>query len=244
MVFDVSDAQGYDPVQLARYWDYVRALDAGDGRISYNASFFRTLSPGMLDLLQVGAIVAPGGSAPLPGWTAAATDGPWTLWIAPTAPSIVSIPARRVVVPDRAASLRAVTAPGFDPSADLVLEGAGTSGAQPQGGLVDVARVSVGDQAATFDVHTSGAAEVLVRIPFDSGWRASVDGIEVPVRVADHLMMSVEVPAGTHRVRLAYEDPSIAVGLAGSAVGLAALAVAWWWAEPISARLRRRRRAR
>jgi uncharacterized membrane protein YfhO len=67
---------------------------------------------------------------------------------------------------------------------------------------------------------------VLVRIPYDSEWRARLDGHEAPVLHADYVDMAVAVPEGTHTIELGYDDPRIGFGLAGSGVAVAALAAA------------------
>ena len=72
----------------------------------------------------------------------------------------------------------------------------------------------------------SGAVVVLVRIPFDTQWHASLDGRAVPILHGDYVDMAVAVPEGTHTIELGYDDPRIGYGLAGSAASLAALAAA------------------
>ena len=82
---------------------------------------------------------------------------------------------------------------------------------------------TTGTSSATLTVSTTASAMVLVRTPFDPGWRATVDGRPAPVLPADFLDQAVPVPPGRHTVVLAYRDPWIAVGLAGTAVAVAAL---------------------
>src|SRR5439155_4052402 len=78
MLFDAPDAQGYNPFQLARYWRYVRAVDAT--RIDYNAAVLTRLSRSALDLLAVRSIVASEVSPPESGDRAVATSGRWALF--------------------------------------------------------------------------------------------------------------------------------------------------------------------
>ena len=42
------------------------------------------------------------------------------------------------------------------------------------------------------------------------GWRAAVDGNEVPVVRAFYALQAVPVPAGEHRVELRYRSPALA----------------------------------
>lgn len=56
-----------------------------------------------------------------------------------------------------------------------------------------------------------------------SGWTATVDGHDAPILAADYAFRAVEVPQGTHKVRLRYRPPGLTAGLALSATGLAAM---------------------
>ncbi len=55
------------------------------------------------------------------------------------------------------------------------------------------------------------------------GWRATVDGAEVPILTVDLLFRGVIVPAGTHRIEFTYAPSSWRLGLAGNFVGLVVL---------------------
>ena len=50
-----------------------------------------------------------------------------------------------------------------------------------------------------------------------------MDGRATPLMPADDAFQAVRVPAGRHVVELAFDDPWIGVGLAGSAVAVAAM---------------------
>lgn len=58
------------------------------------------------------------------------------------------------------------------------------------------------------------------------GWKATVDGVERPVRIANYAFQAVELGPGTSEVVLRYEPESLRVGgwlaLAGTALGVAA----------------------
>jgi Bacterial membrane protein YfhO len=56
-----------------------------------------------------------------------------------------------------------------------------------------------------------------------SGWTATVDGRDARILAADYAFRAVEVPQGAHTVRFRYRSPGLLIGLALSAVGLAAL---------------------
>jgi hypothetical protein len=70
-------------------------------------------------------------------------------------------------------------------------------------------------------VSAAGPAVMRIAIPWYPGWKAVLDGREIPVRRMDHALMAVEVPAGTHEVMFEYHSRWFA---AGAGVSLLALA--------------------
>jgi uncharacterized membrane protein YfhO len=57
-----------------------------------------------------------------------------------------------------------------------------------------------------------------------TGWRARLDGREVPLGVGDHTFLAVAVPEGSHRVELSYRPRSFELGLRLSTAALALIA--------------------
>ncbi len=62
-------------------------------------------------------------------------------------------------------------------------------------------------------------------IPYDSGWRITVDGEEVEPVLVDEAYMAVDVPAGTHTIELRFRPSGLIAGAILSALSLAVLAV-------------------
>ena len=65
-----------------------------------------------------------------------------------------------------------------------------------------------------------------------NGWRAVSNGRELPLGIANHAFLALELPAGLHEVDLFYRPRAFDLGLAvsGATAGLLALAaVAWRW---------------
>jgi hypothetical protein len=253
MLFGLEDAQGYNPVQLMRYWMFVRA--AGGLPVDYNASVFVELTPPVRDLLDVDATAARAGRPTVPGARSLATEGAWAAYMLPGPTDRASVVSDWTVAPDAVTAIRTVLDPAFDPSSRAVLEedpgiATGTrapgvaSGPRGTGEYQDL-----GPQAARVDVETPEPAILLIRNVFDPGWRAAVDGRPTSVLVADGFLQGVLVPAGQHVVILSYDDPWIGYGLAGSLMSLAALLGAALWVRarreptPAAARSRWPRRA-
>ena len=60
------------------------------------------------------------------------------------------------------------------------------------------------------------------------GWRATMDGRSIPVRIANHSFLGVYLPAGNHHVQLEYRPRSFAIALVASiatAIALAGLCI-------------------
>jgi hypothetical protein len=215
MLFGLRDVLGYDPVQLTRYWSYVRATNDGTP-LFYNASAIRNPSVTDVRLLSIHYLVAPTGLAPPVPGTAVAHEGRFTLYRLRDWEPTVSVIRRWRVAPDGAAVLRRVLQPQFDPAQQgvvLVDPGIAPSGGGP--GSATFHEVSPED--ISIRVDTPGNSLVVMRNAFDSGWTATVDGHPVKPLAADYLLQAVPVTAGHHTVELVYRDPAIAQGLVASA---------------------------
>lgn len=81
----------------------------------------------------------------------------------------------------------------------------------PEGRILD-AVFEANRVAVMFDAAEDGAM-LVVRDAFAPGWRAEVDGAEVPIRLAEGMFRAVAVPAGEHRVVMRYWPPGLTLGL-------------------------------
>ncbi len=80
---------------------------------------------------------------------------------------------------------------------------------------------------------STAAPGLLVQVDqYDPDWRATVDGKPAEIHRVNYLMRGIQVPAGVHKVRLAYRPAALTAGLRLSAASLAAtllLALAGVW---------------
>lgn len=222
MLFGLHDAQGYNPVQLARYWGFVRAIVKR--ALAYNASFFGQPSSTTVGLLQIGEAVVP--AATVRRCCALAHEWRWNLYGSPNAPPRVTVVTSWRVVRDSGASLRVVAEPGFDPSRTVVLEedpGLGPPGAA---GSASAQYREAGPQSVQVTVDAPAPGVVLIRTPYARNWHATVDGRAIRILPADHLLQGIPVGAGHHQIEVRYDDPWIGYGLLGSMLAVLAL-VAW-----------------
>jgi hypothetical protein len=222
MLFGLEDVQGYNSVQLRRYWRFVQAVSPIP--LDYNAGAFPQPPPVALNLLQVRWVVGPSNDPPLSGLTKVADEGRWSLFEWSGAPPRASVLSSWMVAPDSEQALKTIIAPGFAPGNTVILEQDPKLG--PPGGVGRLGTATyraLGPQSAMVEVDAMAPSLVLVRNPFDSGWHARVDGRPAPILPADYLIQAIPVPVGHHVITLTYGDPSVGYGLAGSAATLIVL---------------------
>jgi hypothetical protein len=194
-------------------------------------------------LLGVRYLVIPTGIAsPLPGTVVERAQGYDLVELSTWQPH-VSVVASWTVVDSTAAGMEAVTAPGFDPANEAVLEA--DPGLQPEPGA-EPGTVSSQDRspsALTIDATASAPSVVVVRSTYDDGWTATVDGEPADVVPVDGFLQGVPVNAGDHTIELVYEDGALTRGLIAGAVVWIGIVVAFVLAAVTERRRRRRPRA-
>jgi hypothetical protein len=222
VLFGLDDALGYSPIQLPRYWSYIRAINRLP--VYYNASVIQV--PRLEELRLLGVrdlivrdVVRDGRLLP-PGLTGRTieTEGAYRLVeIHGSEPRVSVVPDWRVV-PGAVAALEAVTADGFDPATTAVLET--DPGIEPVDGAAPGTATYAERRPEDVVIRVDAPAPsiVIVRNAWEEGWSATVDGEPAEVLPTDLLLQGVAVPAGAHEVRLVYREPALARGLIGSAI--------------------------
>ncbi len=244
MRYGLYDARGYDyPIEgrYDRLWR--RTVKADRGFVIYtmhapvNRRSLRTLS-----LLGVADIMQSQDDRPLTDPSLALVyDRPDARVYANRAamPRAWVVGGQQVVSGEDAA-LRAITAPGFDPRSRAVVEDAVEGVPRARGrGTPGAARLSsYGQDRVGVRVTGARAGSMLVlNDVWYPGWKARVDGREVPVQRVDYLLRGVKLPAGARHVEFFYRPASFRIGWIISLVTLLGLLAA------VARELWRRRRA-
>lgn len=120
---------------------------------------------------------------------------------------------RAEVIPGEEEMLRRMRDPEFNPLRVVLLE-------QPPRILLATADSPVGTCRARtrpgggLDVETQSTRDgyLVLSEVFYPGWRATVDGKEVPLERADYLITALPLSAGTHQVEYRYDPVSLKVG--------------------------------
>jgi hypothetical protein len=110
----------------------------------------------------------------------------------------------------------------------VVLEGAPQPKALGTGQVLEIVRSS---NWLRIDATSSSDGILVVNDSFWPGWRATIDGYEVPIWRADFLVRAVPWPAGRHVLEMKYDPPEVRIGWFVSLMGalaLVALSVFEW----------------
>ncbi len=94
----------------------------------------------------------------------------------------------------------------------------------------NAARVSdekFANQLVTLKVESPSPALVVISQSYYPAWKAYVDGTATKIWRANYAFQALEVPAGTHDVKLVYEDHKFKVGSVLSLLGLVACGGIW-----------------
>lgn len=210
-LFGLHDPLGYNPVQLRRYWDYIRVRTPLP--VFYNASVIDVPTLRDARLLGVRYLVMPTGIAPpLDGEVVDRAQGYDLVEVEGWQPRASVVPSFRVVT-SVAGVLRTILPPSFDPGRLAVLEV--DPGFQPASDAEPGEAIYREDspEQVRIDVRASAPSIVVVRTTFDEGWEATVDGAPAAVMPVDGFLQGVAVPEGEHEVLLTYRDGAVTLGV-------------------------------
>jgi hypothetical protein len=217
-LFGIHDVLGYNPVQLVRYWSYIRETD----RLSvfYNASVIN--EPNLTDvrLLGVRYLIVPVGQGlppSLTGVTIAKADGYDLVQVDGWEPRVSVVPSWSVAS-GPVAAFHGILSPGFDPASHAVLETDAGVSQEPGAAAGTATYTELQPEDVRVSIDAAAPSIVLIRNNWDTGWSATVDGHPAPVLAADAFRQGIAVTAGRHEIHLTYHDPTIGRGIAASAV--------------------------
>lgn len=127
-----------------------------------------------------------------------------------------------VVLADPQRRVARIMSGGLEPD-EVVLDAPAPVGAP---GPADVEVLTDGFDEISVRVDAAGGGYLVVADALQNGWRARLDGRPVEVLAADHGVVAVAVPAGTHTVTWSYGSTALTVGgWTSGATVLALLAV-------------------
>jgi hypothetical protein len=220
----LNGVQGYNAVHIARYDQYMTALN-GRSQGYHNADVVpKGLDSPLLDLLNVRYMIVPadvdaGQDALLELKDAHPTvygdERVEVLENRDALPRAWIVHSARQAPPSE--TLEQLGSGTVDPRETALLERPPPDLGRPADPSADRATVTA-YEADRIGLQTATGARGLLVLSegYYPAWKAYVDGKPVPLYAADHVLRAVPVPAGEHSVELRYESWSLRTGLAVS----------------------------
>jgi hypothetical protein len=232
MILGLEDVQGYDPVQVNRYVEFIAALNGVDQEYHELDVLPSGLDSPMLNILNARYIIVPE-SVP--------AGRPDLLHLSQRYPTVYKDDLVRVLENDAALprawivhdarevdsdlTLKILSKGTTDPAKTVLVEKAPPEVSAPDDSSAEEVNVvsNTGD-SIRLSASASAPGMVVMSDVYDPDWKAYVDGKEVQLYVADHAFRAVPLPAGHHTVELRYEPLTLRIGMIISSIfGLLAL---------------------
>jgi hypothetical protein len=118
----------------------------------------------------------------------------------------------------------AILDPNFDPAKEVILD-AGRAKPVATNFTSEVAVASHRSDLIVVDAVLKEEGHLVLVEGYLPGWRATVDGLEVPVHRANALFLAATVPAGRHQVVFTYRPRAAIVGIGLTSLTLVGLAL-------------------
>jgi hypothetical protein len=220
MISGLHDVQGYNPIHVARYDEYMTALNGRPQDYHHADVFERGLTSPLLDLLNARYVVVPTVAAPDqtaqrldPAYRTVYEDDRVRVLENPNAlPRAWIVHAAQQVGPGQALELLASGA--VDPRQTALLEEPPPILAQPDDASADQAVITAYDaDRVQLSTVTQAPGLLVLSEVYYPAWKAYVDGHPAPLYLVNHVLRAVPVPAGEHRVELRYESPALLAGI-------------------------------
>lgn len=212
--FGLENIGGYSPTKMRIYQDIIDfALYKGpDPQFPINMN--------IVNMLNVKYLIANGQLPAERGFRMAKVDAPSKM--------IVYENTRRLeraffvkhveVLPDKRVLFDRLNSSGFDPAETALLE---EDPGQSIAAYDSARAVIVSHRANRIDVQVyvdKPSLLVLSEIHYPHGWKAMVDGKEVPILKTNYILRSVPVPAGEHRVEFVFSPRDFSMGVWTSSI--------------------------
>jgi hypothetical protein len=109
---------------------------------------------------------------------------------------------------------------GFDPSRVALTRDPAAAGIYPGSARSRTQWIEDGPDRLALDIEAPAPAFLVVADSNFPGWTATLDGRWVPIHLVNHLLRGVAVPAGRHRLAMAYEPEGWRAGATSTRAAL------------------------
>lgn len=214
------DIQGYNPVELARYAAFIRAVNGTPQNYHLADVLPSGTGSTLLDLLDVRYVVVdaslPTSRRDVAALVAGRTAVYWNRFVVvyqtQPAPRHAWI-AHDVRVVARSDLLALLAGGDVDPHVTALLDQPTPAVATAAATAPESAEViENAPELMRIAAHASAPGLLVVSEVAASGWRATVDGRPAPILVTDGVLRGIPIPAGDHVVTLRYRPTNLVVG--------------------------------
>jgi hypothetical protein len=232
--------QGYDPVQLKRYAQFITAINQEPQNYHVANIRHRGVNSPLLNLLDLRYVLL---DATLPHDRQDVVDvrqgrtevfrNKWVIVYEnpnPLGHAWIVHDVRSTARDDILHLMESLT---FDPAHLAYIEGESPPTAAATG--AESARVTHYEpDALTITTNSTAPGLLVVSEVYSDGWHAKIDGKSAPILPTDYVLRGIPLPAGQHTVTLTYEPPYLRLGMILTVVStlamLAVFVVAGWQA--------------
>ncbi|PYS36108.1 MAG: hypothetical protein DMG14_25425 [Acidobacteria bacterium] len=139
-------------------------------------------------------------------------------------PRFFSVPVSGIeVIPDTSGELARLEEPEFDPERSVIFEDAPADVRVASSQPAAKSYIEVLDKGANgyqLQVDSSEPAVIVASQMYYPGWKATIDGSQVPVYPVNFALTGIIVPSGEHYVRVFFQPTSFRIGLVISLVSI------------------------
>lgn len=219
IAYHIEDINGFNSLQPRRYTDFL--FDPQTEDVSYgwlhNQDYFLPTNP-TLSLLDVKYALVQQPENPVipdPAWEQVYTDDTVTIYRNPTLYGRAYFVEHVAVQPDPRVILETVKQLDFQPQQTAYVE-SGLDAATAQrlaGGTPAAAQVErISPNELRIHTRTETDRFLVLSEMWFPGWRAEIDGRELPIYRTNYLFRGLVVPAGEHTIRMVYRPTSALLG--------------------------------
>lgn len=249
-VYGISDAQGYAPLLLDYYAEFMNLIedDMSRQRHIHSLRYPASLSSKLLDLLNVKYVIT---RRELGEEMVQPEQGDHNLDLVydgevriyengDVLPRAFVVEAYKVL-DDKEEIFTELTSKGFDPASYVVLEQEPKVRSTGAGALMAGSSASILEYTpnkVTVEAEMSTDGFLVLSDLYYQGWKAFVDGVEQRIYKADYIFRAVELEKGRHVVEFVFDPSSSEIGLCATALTLTAMC---GWLVAILLRVKRLR---
>ncbi|NLI77094.1 MAG: hypothetical protein GX442_11720 [Candidatus Riflebacteria bacterium] len=233
----IEGFSGYDTM-IVRWFSELVSASQEMPKSRNPVTFSASLPPIIFRLFNVKHLVGSRNFAnPYPFFTPVGTFGDFSAWEFPNPLPRAYLVPRAVFLHDEDEGLARLLAPGFDPTAEVVIYGdpppvMASASPSLKAGTGTCELVEWSPSRLVVSARTEGPAWLVLSEIFYPGWRAFSGDGERKIWRANHAFRAVFLEPGDHRVEFTFFPTHLATGIGISCATILFMAGWWFWRRP------------